>query len=296
MTSVKEDNPDLSPTSPVDDSDAVLSPVPEPEPIPGLNGVPVRCKWLSYGIIRTYRLNKYYRLGYDVSIVPACQMVLRLFSFLRERRIAQNHTRELRLFKRDMIPVLSEFTANHNVNLLYSCQQVLLQTSHIVCPCLWLDHLGVCCNYPGCIGRRPRQTKSVRFFFEILPAFLQLDPQWSICCNCLVLDIFHDSVPWWSIYSASSFILENCTGGKFAVRIRPRFFAVSGFGHCSGDDDFYWPELGRPPTWKELRRRLRADGTNHLGLSMNAPLESLTKSGLECPWYILRRPYTGLVW
>lgn len=93
-------------------------------------------------------------------------MVLRLFSFLRERRIAQNHTRELRLFKRDMIPVLSEFTANHNVNLLYSCQQVLLQTSHIVCPCLWLDHLGVCCNYPGCIGRRPRQTKSVRFFLS----------------------------------------------------------------------------------------------------------------------------------
>ena len=43
-TSTKDD-PDLSPTSPVDDSDAILSPVAEMEPVPGLNGVPVRCTW-----------------------------------------------------------------------------------------------------------------------------------------------------------------------------------------------------------------------------------------------------------
>ncbi|KAJ7274063.1 phosphatidyl serine synthase-domain-containing protein [Mycena rebaudengoi] len=41
MTSVGE-NPDLSPTSPGDDSDAVLSVPPDPEPIPGLDGTPVR--------------------------------------------------------------------------------------------------------------------------------------------------------------------------------------------------------------------------------------------------------------
>lgn len=45
MTSTKDDNPDLSPTSPGDDSDAILSPTMETEPVPGLNGVPVRCTW-----------------------------------------------------------------------------------------------------------------------------------------------------------------------------------------------------------------------------------------------------------
>ena len=38
------ENPDLSHTSPADDSDAALSPPVDPEPIPGLHGVPVRCK------------------------------------------------------------------------------------------------------------------------------------------------------------------------------------------------------------------------------------------------------------
>ncbi|KAJ7578152.1 phosphatidyl serine synthase-domain-containing protein [Mycena floridula] len=42
MSSVLDENPDLSPTSPAEDSDGVLSPPAEPEPIPGLNGVPVR--------------------------------------------------------------------------------------------------------------------------------------------------------------------------------------------------------------------------------------------------------------
>ncbi|TFK34762.1 phosphatidylserine synthase 2 [Crucibulum laeve] len=42
MASVNDENPELSPTSPGEDSDAVLSPVQEPEPIPGLHGVPVR--------------------------------------------------------------------------------------------------------------------------------------------------------------------------------------------------------------------------------------------------------------
>jgi len=45
----KDDNADLSPTSPGDESsDAVLSPDPpvEIEPVPGLNGVPVRCMFL----------------------------------------------------------------------------------------------------------------------------------------------------------------------------------------------------------------------------------------------------------
>lgn len=47
MSSVIDDNPDLSATSPADDSDALLSPVVEPEPIPGLNGVPVRCECID---------------------------------------------------------------------------------------------------------------------------------------------------------------------------------------------------------------------------------------------------------
>jgi len=44
MTSPKEDNPDLSIMSPADDSDTILSPVAEPEPNPGLDGMPVRCE------------------------------------------------------------------------------------------------------------------------------------------------------------------------------------------------------------------------------------------------------------
>ena len=41
MAPVNEANPDFSPT---EESDTVLSPVQEPEPIPGLDGVPVRCE------------------------------------------------------------------------------------------------------------------------------------------------------------------------------------------------------------------------------------------------------------
>lgn len=43
----REERPDISFTSPGEDSDAVLSPEAEPEllePLPGLNGAPVRCE------------------------------------------------------------------------------------------------------------------------------------------------------------------------------------------------------------------------------------------------------------
>ena len=43
MASTQEENPDLSPTSPGEESDAILSPQQEVEPVPRLNGVPVRC-------------------------------------------------------------------------------------------------------------------------------------------------------------------------------------------------------------------------------------------------------------
>ncbi|KAF8651936.1 hypothetical protein AX16_004580 [Volvariella volvacea WC 439] len=42
MDSKYQENPDLSPTSPGEDSDAALSPAPDPEPNPGVDGVPVR--------------------------------------------------------------------------------------------------------------------------------------------------------------------------------------------------------------------------------------------------------------
>ena len=48
MTSTtKDNNPELSPTSPGEDSDVTFSPAAEIEPVPGLNGVPVRCTWIS---------------------------------------------------------------------------------------------------------------------------------------------------------------------------------------------------------------------------------------------------------
>ena len=48
MTSTtKNNNSELPPTSPGDDSDVIISPTAEIEQVPGLNGVPVRCTWTS---------------------------------------------------------------------------------------------------------------------------------------------------------------------------------------------------------------------------------------------------------
>lgn len=55
MSLSQEEEPDLSPTSPVEDSeDAALSPVQEPEPAPGLHGNPVRCMYSLYLRIPVY--------------------------------------------------------------------------------------------------------------------------------------------------------------------------------------------------------------------------------------------------
>jgi len=59
-------HPELSPTSPNEDSDgALLSPVPDPEPIPGLDGVPVKCKCAFSDEISDAGLSP--MTGYDVS-------------------------------------------------------------------------------------------------------------------------------------------------------------------------------------------------------------------------------------
>lgn len=61
--SVLDDNPDLSATSPADDSDALLSPVVEPEPIPGLNGVPVRCECNYVPKVKHHLIEQRYAKG-----------------------------------------------------------------------------------------------------------------------------------------------------------------------------------------------------------------------------------------
>jgi hypothetical protein len=48
MSDTQHDNPDISPTSAASDSDVLLVPTTEPEPIPGLNGVPVRCTYSNF--------------------------------------------------------------------------------------------------------------------------------------------------------------------------------------------------------------------------------------------------------
>ncbi|KAG5352164.1 hypothetical protein C0989_003469 [Termitomyces sp. Mn162] len=55
MVSITERTTDLSAASPAEDSDAMLSPVaePEPEPSPGLGGVPVRCEQEYSGFFST---------------------------------------------------------------------------------------------------------------------------------------------------------------------------------------------------------------------------------------------------
>jgi phosphatidylserine synthase 2 len=52
MNSSKEENAELSPTSPGDDSDGALSPVTEGEPNPGIDGAPVRCMFTSARIFQ----------------------------------------------------------------------------------------------------------------------------------------------------------------------------------------------------------------------------------------------------
>lgn len=47
MTTNREENAELSATSPGDDSDGALSPVAEQEPKPGIDGAPVRCMFLG---------------------------------------------------------------------------------------------------------------------------------------------------------------------------------------------------------------------------------------------------------
>lgn len=64
MSSVKEDNPDLSPNA--DDSDAVLSQPGEPEPIPGLHGVPVR--WYDADRTEPYTRISPFQEKHDTSV------------------------------------------------------------------------------------------------------------------------------------------------------------------------------------------------------------------------------------
>ncbi|KAL0961514.1 hypothetical protein HGRIS_006455 [Hohenbuehelia grisea] len=66
MSSSVKDNPELSPTSPHEDSDAVLSPVPELEPIPGLNGVPVR--WYDADRTESYTRITPFQEKHDTSV------------------------------------------------------------------------------------------------------------------------------------------------------------------------------------------------------------------------------------
>ncbi|KII90666.1 hypothetical protein PLICRDRAFT_540747 [Plicaturopsis crispa FD-325 SS-3] len=57
---------DLSPTSPAEDSDAAFSPQPEPEPIPGLDGVPVR--WYDADRTESYTRITPFQEKHDTSV------------------------------------------------------------------------------------------------------------------------------------------------------------------------------------------------------------------------------------
>jgi hypothetical protein len=59
MASTGEEDSELSPTSPVEESDALT--VQEPEPAPGIDGIPVRCKSYSFRAI-TVRLTSITRV------------------------------------------------------------------------------------------------------------------------------------------------------------------------------------------------------------------------------------------
>ncbi|ESK85418.1 phosphatidylserine synthase 2 [Moniliophthora roreri MCA 2997] len=65
MTSIEE-NPDLSPTSPAEDSDGALSPVLEPEPKPGLDGTPV--KWYDADRTESYTRIVPFQEKHDTSV------------------------------------------------------------------------------------------------------------------------------------------------------------------------------------------------------------------------------------
>ena len=50
---VLEETSELSPSSPCEDSDVLLSPPAEPERVPGIDGVPVRCACLPVAFVGT---------------------------------------------------------------------------------------------------------------------------------------------------------------------------------------------------------------------------------------------------
>lgn len=67
MVTVKDDhNPQLSPASPGEDSDVLLSPVADPEPMPGLDGVPV--KWYDADRTESYTRITPFQEKHDTSV------------------------------------------------------------------------------------------------------------------------------------------------------------------------------------------------------------------------------------
>jgi hypothetical protein len=72
MSVVANENrdPDLSPTSPGEDSDAGSPAVEADEPIPGLDGVPVRCAFLKISMKYSKYSPMHPLTGYDVSSLP----------------------------------------------------------------------------------------------------------------------------------------------------------------------------------------------------------------------------------
>jgi hypothetical protein len=88
MSDVQQENPDISPTSGAEDSDVLLAPAAEPEPIPGLNGVPVRCEYAN--IYRGLFLKEIYAKG----MMYVSSLVFRniFFEFWHARRTERNLT------------------------------------------------------------------------------------------------------------------------------------------------------------------------------------------------------------
>ncbi|KAJ8079905.1 hypothetical protein AAF712_010811 [Marasmius tenuissimus] len=66
MAAVNDDNPELSPTSPGEDSDVLLSPAIDPEPKPGLDGVPV--KWYDADRTESYTRITPFQEKHDTSV------------------------------------------------------------------------------------------------------------------------------------------------------------------------------------------------------------------------------------
>ena len=264
MASIHDENPDLSLTSPGEESDAILSPQQEVEPIPGLNGVPVRCTWqnaiqhmkssLSLDTTNLLRVRCRWRFlfmfdWYMSSAVGGPNRVLHADNALPGKtrhkcRVSQC----VRLWIWAHL-VLRRFFYNP------------LTLSALACGLLVLAYVATTQD----VLEEGQDKRRVYVCLLKLCIGILSAGQGGLRSNSCIPDVFHDSVPWRTFYSASSCVLANSIRNQSFVWVGARVPPLSRSWHCTHNDDIYRFKSGGPAPWKKLRGRLCTDRQKSMG-------------------------------